>query len=90
MKTTPNDRKAAAKQMELPPLTADAVDLLHKGGWLVNIHHTLYCSMMADAVVVTPVGVPSAVAINESALMPLEDWIHDYAAQRWVELPKPG
>lgn len=83
-------KQHAATQLELPPLTADAIPLLMKGGWLVNIHHTLYASLMVDVVVVTPVGVPSAVAVNESAAMPLEEFIRDYAAQRWVELPKPG
>lgn len=80
----------ATKHEDLPPLTADAVPMLMRGGWLVNMHHTLYCSFVMDAVVVTPAGVPGPVALLESALMPLEDFVREYAAQRWVELPKPG
>jgi hypothetical protein len=79
-----------AKAAGLPPLTADAIPLLMKGRWMVNIHHTLYASLVCDVVVVTPAGVPGPVALNESAAMPLEDFLSDYAAQRWVEFPSPS
>jgi hypothetical protein len=87
MLTNRKKRGRRSNQLELPPLTEDAIPLLLKGRWLVNIHHTLYASFVADAVVVSPAGLPSAVMMRESALMLLEDFVEAYPEQRWVELP---
>lgn len=65
---------------------ARAAQRLVSGEWLKSTDGRLGASFINDAILVTPLGAGSRVALTEMAVVPVDEFVTDYADTMWRTL----